>query len=338
MGQYSSYNIVRGLELVILFYLVLSIALLGLLSLQLYRSLQEQDSSLAKGAATNIRSHVLLIAKRAILWVFGYKGESRENTSFSKVDIKWVDRYTSSIIFRLIPVYGLYILSMVILTRPIFLDGNAYRVFSYSQSLPDLFIMFAIYVSSNIFFDYLSLRFTFSCLMRTLATKRYIFYFIKSAAFALLLFLLSQVVSCILWIYKRQDPGFPKFESGIFRNFFEIMLWPYAFVTGPASTEITSELFPGQLLITGVVFIPTILVVSLFIIFSSFLKSAEYVKKLLLSHKLDRFCRVLIKVKLLDIFGSPKKLEKFGYCNLALLILLDLSFVSVVGAVVARIF
>jgi hypothetical protein len=56
MGQYSNYDVVRGLERVVLLYLVLTIALLGLLSLQLYKSLQAQDSSLSRGTAADIRS------------------------------------------------------------------------------------------------------------------------------------------------------------------------------------------------------------------------------------------------------------------------------------------
>src|ERR1043166_8559300 len=202
MGQYSSYDLVRGLERVILLYLVLTIALLGALSFQLYRSLQKQDSSLARGTTPDIRAQVLLIAKRAILWVFGYKGEQREKTPFRKVDLKWVHRYRAAIIFRLVPIYGLYILTLVVLTRPIFLDEGVYRAFNYSKDLHDLSVMFLIYMSSNILFDYLSLKFTFYCVIEALTTERYTFLFMKNAAFACSLFVLSQIVSCILWVYK----------------------------------------------------------------------------------------------------------------------------------------
>jgi hypothetical protein len=338
MGQYSNYDIMRGLERVILLYLVLTIVLLGVLSLQLYRSLQAQDSSLTRGTAADIRSQALLIAKRAILWVFGYKGEERERTPFSEVNIEWVIRYRSAIIFRLVPIYGLYILALVVLTRPIFLDGNAYHIFNYSKNLHELFVLFVIYVSSNILFDYFSLKFTFYCVVRALATKRYTYFFAKNALFAASLFSLSQIVSCILWVYKRQDPSFPKFENSIIRNFLEIATWPYAFVTGPGSTQITSDPFPGQLLITGTVFIPTIMLVSLFIIFSIFLKLTELIKKLLLSHQLDPLCRLFIRIRLIGIFEAPEKVNSFGYCNLAFLALLDLSLVSGAGVIATRIF
>ena len=338
MGPYSSYDVAWGIERVILLYLVLALALIGVLAFQLYRTLEKQDSSLERGTAGDTRAHALLIAKRAILWVFGHKGDQREKTPVAKVGVRWVDQNRAAIIFRLIPVYGLYILVLVVLTRPIFLSGGTYKIFNYSSNLRDLFVLFVIYVSSNILFDYLSLRFTFVCVVDALATKRYISIFAKNIAFATLLFFLSQIVSCVLWVYKRQDPAFPKFENSIFYNFFEVALWPYASVTGPGSSQITSDPFPGQLLITGTVFIPTITLVFLFVLFSMFLKLTELIKKLLRSHKLDWLCRRFLRAKLVGLFEQPEKLEGFGYCNLAFLALLELSLASSAGAIVSHIF
>jgi hypothetical protein len=174
--------------------------------------------------------------------------------------------------------------------------------------------------------------------MEAIETKRYVFPFFKNAMFAASLFFLSQIVSCVLWVYKRQDPSFPKFDQGVLQTFAEIALWPYAFVTGPGSSQITSEAFPGQLLITGTVFIPTIILVSLFIIFSSFLKLTKIIKKLLLTHQLDRFCRVFLLVRLIGVFEPPEKVERFGYCNLAFLALLEASFTAGIGVAFGRIF
>jgi hypothetical protein len=337
MGYYSYYNVVKGLEWVILLYLVFTVGLLGILSFQLYKSLQAQDFSLARGTAPDIRAQALLIMKRTILWVFGYKGEQRERTAFAKVDLEWVRRYKFSIILRLAPIYGFYTLALVVLTRPIFRDGNTYRIFHYSKNLHELFSLLIAYVSFNLFFDYLSLKFTFSCVLDALATKKYTASLLKSTAFAIILFLLSQAISCIFWIYKRQDPSFPKFDDNILRNFLEISLWPYAFVTGPGSTQITSDPFPGQLLITGTVFVPTTIFILLFVLFSAFLKLTGQVKQALLSHKLDPLCRRLIRVSLIDIFQPPEKVESFGYCNLAFLALLNLFITSIFSAVIARI-
>lgn len=338
MGQYSNYDLVRGLERVIVLYLVVIIAALGVLSVQLYRTLRAQDSSLTRGAASDIRSQVLLILKRTILWVFGYKGEDRERTPISEVDLDWMRRYRAAIIFRLVPIYGLYILTLVVLTRPVFFDGQQYRIFNYSRNLHELFALFVMYVSSNLLFDYFSLKFTFSSILKALETKKYASLFIQNAFIATSLFLLSQILSCIFWVYKRQDPSFPKFDQGILHNLLEIALWPYAFVTGPGSSQITSDLFPGQLLITGTVFIPIIILVSIFIVFSAFLKMTELLKRLLLTHQLDRLCRLFLRVRLVGILEPPERIKSFGYCNLAFLALLDLSLVSVAGALATRLF
>jgi hypothetical protein len=171
--------------------------------------------------------------------------------------------------------------------------------------------------------------------MRSLETKEYASSFFKNAMVAVSLFLLSQVVSCFLWVYKRQDPSFPKFDQNIIHNFLEIALWPYAFVTGPGSAQIVSAVFPGQLFITGTVFIPTIMLVSLFIIFSCFLKLTEVIKKLLLSNRLDKFCRLFLLVTLVGIL-DPKKVKTFGYCNLAFLVLFNLSLIAGARVAVAR--
>jgi hypothetical protein len=338
MGPFSSYDVVRGVERVILFYLAATIVLVGLLSFQLYKSLQQQDSSLARGVRTDIRSEILLIAKRAILWVFGYKGEERERTPFSEVDLDWVNRNKVAIILRLVPVYGLYILTLVVLTRPIYFEGDEYHVFKYSTNLQELFALFIGYVSSNLLFDYFSIKFTFSSVTRALATKRYVFLFTRNAMVAGSLFFISQIISCVFWVYKRQDPSFPKFGQNALANLSEIALWPYAFVTGQGSSQIVSEPFPGQLLITGTVFIPTITLVLLFVIFSLFLRLTELAKTVLLSHKLDGFCRLFLRVRLVALFEPPRRVKTFGYCNLAFLALLDLALVSVAGAFAARIF
>lgn len=338
MGPYSSYDLVGGLERVILLFLLLTFALLGIMGFQLYRKLENQDSPPARGTSADVRSQALLIAKRAILWVFGHKGDHREKTPISRAGLNWVVRYQTSIVLRLVPVYGLYILILVVFTRPIYLSEGVYHSFNYLPKLRDLFVLFVIYVSSNILFDYISLRFTFSCIIEAIETRRYTSTFIKNISFAALLFLVSQVISCILWIYKRQDPSFPTFNNSMFYNFLEVSLWPYAFVTGPGSSQINSEPFPGQLLITGTVFIPTVTVSLVFVIFSAFLKVAELIKMTLRSHKLDQICRLFLMAKLIGIFEPQKTLKSFGYCNLAFLALLELSIASGAAIMLSRIF
>ncbi len=132
-----------------------------------------------------------------------------------------MDKYRKAIIFRFIPAYALYILALLVWTRPVFFDGHQYHTFRYSTDLNKLFVLFIIYVSSNIFFDYNSLRTTFSHFMLAQTTKRYAYHFTRNLLAVFGLFVPSQIVSCILWIYKREDPAFPVLHGNLFHQFLE---------------------------------------------------------------------------------------------------------------------
>jgi len=82
-----------------------------------------------------------LIIKTAILWVIGYRGEERERTRFSEVNIAWIHRYRTSIVLRFVPVYAIYILGLLVWTRPVFFDGHTYHTFRYSTDLSKLFVL-----------------------------------------------------------------------------------------------------------------------------------------------------------------------------------------------------
>lgn len=336
MGPFSTYDWVTGFENVLLVFALFTIALVGLLSLQLFKQLQAQDSALSRGATPRTHDQVLLIIRTVVLWVIGYRGEERERTRFADVDVAWMDRYWVSIVLRFVPVYAIYILALLVWTRPVFFADGAYHTFSYSTDLNKLFVLFIIYVGSNIFFDYNSLRVTFSNFLAAQATGRYAYFFVRNLLTMLALFVPSQIVSCILWIYKREDPAFPALQGNLLHQFMEITTWPYAFATGPHATQIVSHLFPGQLLITGIVFFPTILLVSLFVIYSAFLRLTKAIKKVLLSHKLDKLCRTFLRIRLIGIFEPDKKKKGFGYCNLAFLGLLDLAIVATIGVLASQ--
>lgn len=338
MGPHSRYGWAVGLEEVALLYVLVTIGLVGLLSLQLYRQLQEQDAALSRGLPLRIRDQVLLIVKTVILWVIGYNGQERERTRFADVDVAWMDKYRTAIVFRLIPVYALYILALLVWTRPVYFDGHVYRTFSYSTDLSKLFTLFVLYVSSNIFFDYCSLRITFSHFTRAQTTGQYLYYFTRNLITVFALFVPSQIISCILWVYKRGDPAFPALEGDPLHQFIEVTTWPYAFVTGPDATQIVSPLFPGQLLITGLVFFPTLLLVSLFVVYSAFLRLTQVIKTLLLSHQLDKLCRAFLRIRLIGLFEHENRVKGFGYCNLAFLGLLDLSIAAGIGLIASRLF
>ena len=320
----------------LLVYALFTIALVGLLSLQLFKQLHAQDIALSRGVAPRTHDQVILIIKTVVLWVIGYKGEERERTRFADVNVAWMDRYWVSIVLRFIPVYALYILALLVWTRPVFVNGAAHATFDYSTDLNKLFVLFVIYAASNIFFDYNSLRITFSNFMKAQATGKYAYHLTRNLLAVFALFIPSQIISCILWIYKREDPSFPELQGDLLHQFLEITMWPYAFVTGPDATQIVSDLFPGQLLITGIVFFPTLLLVSLFVIYSAFLRLTQGIKRILLSHQLDKLCRTFLRIRLIGVLEPDEKIKSFGYCNLAFLALLDLAIITGVGVMATQ--
>lgn len=338
MSAYSTYDILNGAVLILTIFSVVVLVVLVLLSAHLYRCLQAQDAELVDGKKTDIRSDVLDVIKRTILWVIGYRGEEREKVAVKEVDLEWVSRYRVSIFFRFLPVYAVYILALVVLTRPIYQAGDGFQIFRYSENLHELFALLVIYVISNIVFDYLSLRYSLANVMDAKKTGRYVFYFLKDVAIATVLFLMSQAVSCVLWVLKRQRSEFPSFDEGLFNQFVEITLWPYAFVSGQGSSVIVSDPFPGQLLITGTVYFPTIMLGTLFLIFTLFLAAARAIKRFLISRQLDKICRLFLKVHLVGMFNPEAIGNKFRYCNYAFMALLNIGLITTISVLASRTF
>lgn len=323
MGPNSQYDLWMGTQLVLLIYLCVFLFIAIVISLGLFQSLRKQDAELTSAKTIDLRLEALRVLKRALLWVFGYKGEERERTPIADVDAKWIKKYRGSIFARLVPVYAVYILLLVIWTRPVFHDGQNFVPFQYNPNLPELLSLFVVYVASNVFFDYLSLRFTFEHVLKARASKRYFTFFGRDMLFAAGLFLISQVISCVLWYLKREGVEGFELGSGLFSSFAEITMWPYAFTTGQGSTEIVSTLFPGQLLITGTIFFPTVMLGMAFVMFTLFLKIADLIKRFLVSKSLDRICRVFVKIRIRAMFAPTPDGANFSHCNLAFVILFD---------------
>lgn len=339
MSRFSHYDLTAGFEIILSLYAIITVAVMGLMSVQLFKHLHEQDVALTRGTSPKTGTQVFLVAKTAILWVIGYKGEEREKTNFDDVDVAWMDRHRRSIVCRFVPVYALYILALVVWTRPVYFDNGGYHAFRYSADQVTLLILFLAYVSSNIFFDYNSLRITFSNFAKARASRRYVYYLSKNLLSVSGPFFLAQIVSCVLWYYKRRDPTFPALDDDLLHKFMEISLWPYSFATSVNSSglaQLSSTRFPGQLLITGIVFFPTVMLVATLLVYSAFLNLTQLTKSLLISHKLDNLCRAILRVRLIGIFEEAGRVRGFGYCNLAFLAVLDLSLVALVGALFSR--
>src|ERR1700743_2750581 len=129
MGQFSHYDRTAGFEIIFSLYAIITVAVMGLMSVQLFKHLHDQDVALTRGISPDAETQAFLMAKTAILWVIGYKGEEREKTNFDDVDVAWMDRNRRSIVLRFVPIYALYILALVVWTRPVYLDNGAYHAF-----------------------------------------------------------------------------------------------------------------------------------------------------------------------------------------------------------------
>ena len=338
MGTFSNYDVFGGLSYVAAGFGIFVILILAVLSFRLYRCLLAQDAAIAENKLSDIRSDVVDIIKRAILWILGYRGENREKVSVADVDLGWVSKYQTSILFRFLPIYAFYILSLVVLTRPIFFADEKYQIFKYSENLYELFTLLGVYVISNIVFDYISLRYSLSHAIQAQETRRYVYFFLKDMVAATVLFLMSQSVSCVLWVLKRDNSDFPDLGESLFDKFIEITLWPYAFVSGQGAAEIISPLFPGQLRITGTVYFPTLILGTLFVVFALFLLVARTIKRFLISRQLDRICRLFLKIHLVGMFNPSNVGNQFRYCNYAFMALLNISFITSISVLASRAF
>lgn len=337
MGNTSQYDIAAGFQQILMVFGGLCLVAAMIISWQLFNALREQDRAITTPKTLDIRIEVLEILRRAILWVFGYQGEKRERTAPDKVDLDWVSQYRFSILRRFVPVYAVYILALVVLTRPVQFDGADYSVIKYNPHLHELSMLFLMYVTSNVVFDYISLRFTFSHITKAKETGKFVFYFFRDAMFATGLFLLSQTVSCVLWFLKREEANLPASDLGIIGNFLEITLWPYAFVSGESSLEIVSDFFPGQLIITGTVFFPTIMLSTIFLVYSVFLYSTRAIKTFLISRQMDKICRVFLKVNLTAMFVNPSNEQTFHYCNYAFIFLFNTLMIASLSAIISNV-
>lgn len=334
----GDYNAVEGLYFISTLILSFGIIILILLSFGLYRLLKDQDTLLDRNVAINFLDQTLDMFKQSIFWIIGYRGEGRELTPASEVNARWISKYKVSIFFRLFPIYALYIMSLVIIARPVFFENGEMHVFSYTKNLQELYGMFLAYVTANVVFDLLSLSFTLSHVIAAQRTNKYFTYLFRDVVTAFLFFMLSQLVSCALWILKREETDFPVFENGVMSSFFEITFWPYAIITDLQAGESVGALFPGQLLITGTVFYPTILLILTSIVFYTFLRLTFLIKQFLLSRNLDKFCKFLLKVKLITVFNPEEKIVQFGWCNVALLSFLNFGLTTLLAAAIAQLF
>ncbi len=302
----------------------------------------------------SVYNQIYTIPRKLILFLFGHNGNNREKTPEENVTQEWVNENSTLIFRRFLPIYMVYISSLVILCRPVSFEGLENTFYGYEKNQTTLFTYLIIYVFSNSFFDFFSLRYSLNNLNQIIAIKnksqslsKIFLITMKDLLFAGFCFIFSQVISCFLWYFKRDTYEAVNLStSGEIINtaylFIDITLWPYAFIGANDANSILNVYFPGQLLITGTVFIPTIFVLLMALSLAFFLQLSYQIKIRLSYLKIN-------KTTLEDLCSKPvfipfySKVKQKGdknisYCN-ALLIgaLYSLSSVvlsSIISAVI----
>ena len=263
--ELQNYPIARGMEFVALWIMAV-FAFFLLLSLRSqYRLLNTYDTLNSYNASKEKRAQVLVAhAKRMIFWVLGYQGEERERQSLDELEAEWVFSNFGKILTRFAIFYFVYIWALILTTRALRIDpltGNV-QVLSYTSKQIFGFLMICVYIVSNSLFDIFSIYFTVRHLEKIRAHPRIstaAYYLGKNLIYCFGFFLLSQLVSNLIWPLKT-NLDIPMVDRLVSPA---IALWPYAFMLDASASppQYLPLIFPGQLLITGTVFLPTLVTV-----------------------------------------------------------------------------
>jgi hypothetical protein len=189
-------------------------------------------------------------------------------------------------LWQLFSYYMFYTLVLVYLAKPINMSASLAEgkltAFSVGKNALQQILNLTVLSATNVVTDFLSLAITFVLLgkvINSLNTRRYtnvVLYAAIDLTCAFLLFVCSQLVSNILYPLAITNPPANYNPFSI-----DAALMPYAFLKGVEGPTVTyfNFTFPGQLFITGTVFIPTLVSMGLVTSFSIILLIGEYVKK-----------------------------------------------------------
>jgi len=169
-------------------------------------------------------------------------------------------------LWQLFSYYMVYCLVLVILAKPIdpiaSTDAGKLIAFAVGKDAPAQIANIIILAVTNVITDLLSMSITFvhlSLIAKSIADKSYLNatgHGVRDVAIAFLLFSISQLVSNFLYPQAIDNP-----PSNFDPWSIKAALMPYAFMASASGTEQSfySFTFPGQLFITGTVFVPTVL-------------------------------------------------------------------------------
>ncbi|MDJ0627617.1 MAG: hypothetical protein QNJ44_05110 [Rhodobacter sp.] len=322
------YDVWAGVVIVarLLFLLVLLVAIRY--SLQLYTALNQQDGDIDSGEKSDAIKLLATSIQKFIIFVIGYRGEKRERTPLSGVDTTWMRDNKYFVFRRFVLFYCIYITFGILLTRPLYNQDASLVFYNYDRQNLNAIFYLLVYIFSNAITDYISIFYTFRHLRKISETGKIFRYGTIDMFVATIVFAPNQLISCVLWYYKRSENNIELSED-LFSTIFDLALWPYALVGNLESGTMIGQPFPGQLIITGTVFFPTIALITVLLVYRIFLTFAYWVKRALIRMGIDEFCRKYVQLVSLSPFQTPQP-AGFGYCNAALIIIFNSILLSMV--------
>ena len=291
--QIQNYDLVRGMEFVALWVMIVfCLALFWSFRAQ-YRLMNTDDAVNSFRPSRERRAQVILKhAKRLLFSILGYQGEERERQSLDDLNEEWLLSNFGRILVRFCLFYFVYIWALILTTRALLIDpaSGQVEILTYTSKQIFGFAMIGIYILTNSICDILSIYFTIKHLDQIRHNPRLsvaVVLLLKNLAYSFGFFLLSQLVSNLIWPLKTN------IDVSISERLFSpaIALWPYAFVLDASSSspQYLHPIFPGQLLITGTVFLPTLIIVLILVFSALSIEIVKPIKAYLIAHNMSRY-------------------------------------------------
>jgi hypothetical protein len=306
--QLPKYDLVRGIEFVAVWVMIVFCLVLVLGVRAHYRLMNTYDALNSFKPTREKRARVILThIKRVLFAVLGYQGEERERETLEELDEKWIIKNRGKIMTRFCVFYFIYIWALILTTRALFIDPvtGQIELLPYTSKQILGFIMIGVYIVTNSLSDISAIYFTVRHLEKIRNDPRVTVagpLLLKNLVYSFVFFFLSQLVSNLIWPMKANVdiPLLARFVSPA------IVLWPYAFVldASSSSSQYLLPIFPGQLLITGTVFLPTLIIVLLFIFSVLWIRTVGLLKRALVAYNLRLYRIVIAKTP-----GQPPVLE-----------------------------
>jgi len=206
--EIQHYDLLKGMEFVAAWIMAVFIIVLILGVPAQYRLMNRYDVLTSQNSSSDQRIRALLVYfKRLIFSVLGYQGEERERERLDQLHADWLISNFGKIFVRFSIFYFIYIWALILTTRALLVDpqnGNI-QLLTYTSKQLFGFFMIGVYIASNSLFDIFSLYFTIKHLDKINQKPRFsiaTYYLIKNIVYCFTFFLLSQLVSNLIWPLK----------------------------------------------------------------------------------------------------------------------------------------